>query len=117
MASTFKIAIAIAVIRQIESGNHSLRDIIQLCDSHQREGAYIISRFENDMAGVQLSLQNLLQYNLEYSDNAATDILLRITGGHATIQSIFKYIEGYYNNKRFHSAIDYKSPIEFEYAC
>lgn len=29
-------------------------------------------------------------------------------------QSIFQYIEGYYNLKRMHSAIDYKAPIEVE---
>ncbi|MCH9769630.1 MAG: IS3 family transposase [Gammaproteobacteria bacterium] len=32
-------------------------------------------------------------------------------------QSIFKYIESYYNQKRLHSAIDYKTPSEFEWAC
>lgn len=31
--------------------------------------------------------------------------------------SIFQYIEGYYNNKRLHSAIDYRVPTELEYAC
>lgn len=31
-------------------------------------------------------------------------------------QSIFQYIEGYYNQKRMHSAIDYKTPIEVECA-
>jgi len=32
-------------------------------------------------------------------------------------QSIFTYIEGYYNQRRMHSAIDYKIPFEFECAC
>lgn len=32
-------------------------------------------------------------------------------------QSIFQYIECYYNQKRLHSAIDYKVPVEFEWAC
>lgn len=31
-------------------------------------------------------------------------------------QSIFCYIESYYNRIRMHSAIDYKAPIELEYA-
>lgn len=31
-------------------------------------------------------------------------------------QQIFNYIEGYYNNKRMHSAIDYKTPYEMECA-
>jgi len=30
--------------------------------------------------------------------------------------SIFEYIEGYYNRRRMHSAIDYYAPLEFEYA-
>ena len=32
-------------------------------------------------------------------------------------QSIFQYIEAYYNQSRSHSSIDYKAPFEFEYAC
>jgi len=32
-------------------------------------------------------------------------------------QSIFQYIEAYYNQLRSHSSIDYKAPFEFEYAC
>lgn len=32
-------------------------------------------------------------------------------------QSLFQYIEGYYNRRRLHSAIDYKTPCEFEYAA
>lgn len=32
-------------------------------------------------------------------------------------QSIFQYIEGYYNQSRSHSSIDYKAPFEFECAC
>jgi putative transposase len=32
-------------------------------------------------------------------------------------QSIFQYIEGYYNQLRSHSSIDYKAPFEFECAC
>ncbi|GAB4393509.1 MAG: hypothetical protein Tsb005_12120 [Gammaproteobacteria bacterium] len=32
-------------------------------------------------------------------------------------QSIFQYIEGYYNQQRKHSAIDYKALIEFECAA
>jgi uncharacterized protein YwbE len=31
-------------------------------------------------------------------------------------QKIFSYIEGYYNLKRVHSAIDYKTPYEMECA-
>lgn len=31
-------------------------------------------------------------------------------------QQIFSYIEGYYNNKRMHSSIDYKTPHEMECA-
>ena len=28
-----------------------------------------------------------------------------------------QYIEGYYNQKKLHSAIDYRAPVEVEYAC
>ena len=32
-------------------------------------------------------------------------------------QSIFQYIEAYYNQKRLHSSIDYRTPNEVECAC
>lgn len=32
-------------------------------------------------------------------------------------QNIFHYIEVYYNQKRLHSPLDYKTPFEFEYPC
>ena len=32
-------------------------------------------------------------------------------------QSIFQYIEGYFNQLRIHSAIDYRTPYEVEYAA
>ena len=32
-------------------------------------------------------------------------------------QSIFQYIESYYNRKRLHSAIGYNTPIALEWAC
>ena len=31
--------------------------------------------------------------------------------------TIFRYIEGFYNRKRRHSAIDYPAPEQFEQAC
>ena len=35
----------------------------------------------------------------------------------AAKQSLFQYIEGYYNRKRRHSSIQYQSPIQFEMAA
>ena len=32
-------------------------------------------------------------------------------------QSIFQYLECYYNQKRLHSALGYKVPIDVELAC
>ena len=31
-------------------------------------------------------------------------------------QQVFNYIEGYYNKKRMHSSIDYKTPYEMDCA-
>ena len=38
------------------------------------------------------------------------------TRGEAKL-AIFEYIEGYYNRRRMHSAINYYAPMEFEYAA
>jgi len=32
-------------------------------------------------------------------------------------QAIFEYIESYYNTRRVHSALDYKTPLQFEQQC
>lgn len=37
------------------------------------------------------------------------------TRGQAKL-SVFQYIEGYFNQQRIHSALDYKAPFEFECA-
>ena len=29
-------------------------------------------------------------------------------------QMVFEYIEAYYNRERYHSSLDYQSPVEFE---
>ena len=90
MASTFKLPLAITLLRQIEQGKKQLTDKVQLQDSDQRHGAYIISRFANHMSGVELSLQNLLEFTISYSDNAATDILFREVGGTDVVQATIK---------------------------
>ena len=41
-------------------------------------------------------------------------LCIQIEAVNTSRQSVFQYIEGYYNQKRLHSAIDYSTPNEVE---
>jgi len=40
----------------------------------------------------------------------------RFTGPHDTLRALFEYIEVFYNRKRKHSTLDYKTPAQYEQA-
>ena len=83
MASTFKVAVAGAVLSQIDKGQITLDtmlpvDMAKLVDS---EGIADIMRHP----GVSLSIYNLLELMLTKSDNSATDMLVAQAGGPAAV--------------------------------
>lgn len=79
MASTYKIAIAGAVLAKVDSGTLGLGALVDVPDGMKLDGDVIASRLRHP--GVRLSVSNLLELMLTESDNTATDVLMEVAGG------------------------------------
>lgn len=79
MASTFKIAVAGAILAQVDAGKLRLEQLVpvQPDDVVPSEGIASLAVHP----GVSLSVHNLLELMLTWSDNTATDVLTRQAGG------------------------------------
>lgn len=38
----------------------------------------------------------------------------RLADQHEAHRAIFQYVEGFYNSRRLHSSLDYRTPLDFE---
>ena len=79
MASTFKVAIAGAVLARIDAGELSLDKMLPVEPDKYVESDVIASALIHP--GVSLSIENLLELMLTRSDNTATDVLVTAAGG------------------------------------
>ncbi|MBM3725510.1 MAG: class A beta-lactamase [Acidobacteria bacterium] len=84
MASTFKIPVAVELLRRVDAGDERLDRMITLAPEDLAPGSGTLSDLFNK-PGVALSVRNLLELMLLISDNTATDILLREVGGAAPV--------------------------------
>ncbi|MEW5978975.1 MAG: class A beta-lactamase [Acidobacteriota bacterium] len=86
MASSYKIPIAVQLLTRVEQGHLSLDRMVELRlkDLHPGSGT-LTPLFSKP--GVSLSVRNLLELMLLISDNSATDILLRLSGGPEAVTS------------------------------
>ncbi len=80
MASTYKVPIAVELLRRVDEGEIGLDRMVDLDPSHLSPGSGILSRLFDD-PGVSLSLLNLMELMLLISDNSATDLCLVAAGG------------------------------------
>lgn len=80
MASSYKVPIAVELLRRVDAGEVSLDEMVTLerTDLHPGSGT-LTSLFARP--GVSLSIRNLLELMLLISDNSATDLLLARAGG------------------------------------
>ncbi|MFC4314465.1 class A beta-lactamase [Steroidobacter flavus] len=79
MASTFKIAVAGAILAQVDAGKLKLDQLVpvQPNDIVLSDGIATLAIHP----GISLSVHNLLELMLTLSDNTATDVLTRVAGG------------------------------------
>ena len=77
LASTTKIPVAIAVLRQVEAGKLSLSQKIKLRASDFVDGMGLLLTRK---PGEEFTLEFLLRAMLAHSDSTATDILIRLIG-------------------------------------
>ena len=80
MASTYKVPIAVELLRRVDEGEFGLDRMFDLEPSDLSPGSGVLSRLFDD-PGVSLSILNLLELMLLISDNSATDLCLRAAGG------------------------------------
>lgn len=92
MQSVFKFPLALMALRQVEQGELSLDQSIRF-----RASDRFLSRTHSPLqdqypeAEVDIPLRELLRLTVSESDNAAADIVLRVTGGPAAVDS---YVRG-----------------------
>lgn len=79
MASTFKIAVAGAILAAVDAGRLQLDQLVVIEPSVLVPSDGISSMLLHP--GVSLSVHNLLELMLTLSDNTATDVLTRLAGG------------------------------------
>ncbi len=81
MQSVYKFPIAMAILYNIDKGNFSLDDTINISKTEyipENGHSPIRDQFPN---GANLTVRDLLRYNIEEGDGTACDVLLRLLGG------------------------------------
>jgi beta-lactamase class A len=86
MQSVFKFPLAIAVLQQVEAGKLNLDQQVHFATADLYPGSYSPLQDKYPKANVDVPLRELLRLSVSLSDNVATDILLRLIGGPATVQ-------------------------------
>jgi beta-lactamase class A len=83
MASTFKVAVAGAILSKVDQGALSLDQLLPVDPGMMVESEGLASTFRHP--GVSVSVKNLLELMLTVSDNTATDVLTKLAGGPAAV--------------------------------
>ena len=89
LASTYKVAIAVQLLKRVEKGEISLNDLIDVQPEDQHPGSGILSNLFV-APGIKLSLRNQLELMMKLSDNSATDICLNAAGGADQVKALLK---------------------------
>jgi len=84
MASTYKVAIAAAVLDRVDKKELSLDQLVEITPDMMMIGdAALSDTFVHP--GLQLSIANLIEVMITESDNTATDTLMGLAGGPAAV--------------------------------
>jgi beta-lactamase class A len=85
MQSVFKLPLAITALDLVEQGKFSLEQPIRFLPSDRMPHMYSPLQDKYPNADVDVPLHELLRLAVSESDNAATDLILRIIGGPQTV--------------------------------
>ena len=83
MASTFKVAVAGAILSKVDRGELSLNQLVPIDPDMVVVSEGLAETFRHP--GVSVSVKNLLELMLTVSDNTATDHLTKLAGGPAAV--------------------------------
>jgi len=87
MQSVFKFHIALAILNQVDQGKLSLDQKILIKKSDLLSDTWSPLRDKYPNGGVEIPLSELLTYMIELSDNNGCDILFRLIGGPAQVNT------------------------------
>lgn len=90
MQSVFKFPIALAVLDRVDKGRWRLSDSLYIHKKELPQGTWSPIRERYPEGGIYLSLADLLRYTVSHSDNNGCDILLRLLGGPARVESYLR---------------------------
>jgi beta-lactamase class A len=79
LASTYKLPIAIRLLKRVEEGQLSLDQMIKVHEEDLSPGSGAIKELFT-IPGLELSIRNLLRLSFHFSDNTASDILFSLAG-------------------------------------
>ena len=84
MASTYKVAIAAAVLDRVDRGELSLDQLVEVPPDMFVTGVFALAEtFPHP--GIQLSVANLIEVMITESDNTTTDVSMELAGGAAAV--------------------------------
>lgn len=89
MASTYKVAIAVAVLDLVDKGQLKLTDIIDVPPEMLVAGNNAIAE-SYIHPGIKFSIANLLEVMITESDNTATDVSLKLAGGPQAVTKMLR---------------------------
>lgn len=84
MASTFKLPVALAVLARVDSGRIGLDDPVELARNDFRPGPGPLIDTAR-AAGGRTTVRQMIDFMMRFSDNTATDRLMRMVGGPAGV--------------------------------
>jgi len=91
MASTYKVAIATALLDQVDKGQLKLTDLIDVPVEKMVVGPNpLVMNFLHP--GIKLSVANLIEPMITESDNSATDFCLEVAGGPEVVTKFLRSI-------------------------
>ncbi len=88
MQSVFKFPIALAVLHEVQRGRLSLVQKVHISKDDLLPGLWSPLQ-KKYPKGVTLSLAEILQYTVAWSDNVGCDVLLKLLGGPLTVEKYF----------------------------
>jgi beta-lactamase class A len=91
MASTFKVPVAVQLLRRVDAGEVKLDQMVDLKPSDLHPGSGTLTQLFNK-PGVSLSVRNLLELMLLISDNTAADLCMRLAGGAELVTACMREI-------------------------
>ena len=88
MQSVFKFPIALTILAEVDKGNLSLDQKVEISKSEMLPGLWSPIR-EKYPEGVTLSIRQIIEYTITLSDNVGCDVLLHLLGKPQVVEDYF----------------------------